>query len=45
LVQFIKLRTDVCNTCEVLKINIANSVGLEKQKYQKLLELHEADAA
>jgi len=43
--SFAKLRTDVCNTCAALENKISNSVGLEKQRYQKLLELHKADAA
>jgi len=38
------MRTDVCNVCDYLHVKINNCTGLEKEKVQKILALHQEDA-
>jgi len=38
------MRTDVCNVCDYLRVKINNCTGLEKEKVQKILALHQEDA-
>jgi len=42
--RFKKLRTDVCNVCDYLRVKINNSTGSEKEKNLQILAIHQEDA-